>query len=176
MELLPTGKPMSAERATEIGLVWKLVEPDELQAEAWAWARTLTEAAPLAQRATKGEVARRTADMGWIESVRLRRDHARRRGQCSRTRPKVLGHGARSAQALTGRAAGHACDLAALSAVQHKCELIAGERPPVLEIVEFLWGQQGMLDRHECLIVADRLEGDVDDTPSSGPASSSCST
>ncbi|MBV9640282.1 MAG: enoyl-CoA hydratase/isomerase family protein [Mycobacteriaceae bacterium] len=70
MELLLTGKPMSAERAMEIGLVWKLVEPDELQAQARAWARTLTEAAPLAQRATK-EVAWRTADMGWIESVRF---------------------------------------------------------------------------------------------------------
>lgn len=70
MELLLTGKPMSAERAKEIGLVWKLVKPHELQAEAWAWARTLTEAAPLAQRATK-EVAWRTADMGWIESVRF---------------------------------------------------------------------------------------------------------
>ncbi|HUO36569.1 MAG TPA: enoyl-CoA hydratase-related protein, partial [Mycobacterium sp.] len=50
--------------------VWKLVEPEELQAEARAWARTLTEAAPLAQRATK-EVAWRTANMGWIESVRF---------------------------------------------------------------------------------------------------------
>ena len=70
MELLLTGKPMDAERAKEIGLVWKLVEPDELQAQALAWARTLTEAAPLAQRATK-EVAWRTADMGWIESVRF---------------------------------------------------------------------------------------------------------
>jgi (E)-benzylidenesuccinyl-CoA hydratase len=50
--------------------VWKLVEPDELQTEARAWARTLTQAAPLAQRATK-EVAWRTADMGWIESVRF---------------------------------------------------------------------------------------------------------
>jgi E-phenylitaconyl-CoA hydratase len=70
MELLLTGKPMSAMRAKEIGLVWRLVEPDELQAEARAWARTLTEAAPLAQRATK-EVAWRTADMGWIESVRF---------------------------------------------------------------------------------------------------------
>ncbi|CAG6939275.1 enoyl-CoA hydratase/isomerase family protein [Mycobacterium avium subsp. paratuberculosis] len=36
MELLLTGKPMSAERAKEIGLVWKLVEPDRLQAEARA--------------------------------------------------------------------------------------------------------------------------------------------
>jgi enoyl-CoA hydratase/carnithine racemase len=61
---------MSAARAKETGLVWKLVEPDELQAEARAWAATLTEAAPLAQRATK-EVAWRTADMGWIESVRF---------------------------------------------------------------------------------------------------------
>jgi E-phenylitaconyl-CoA hydratase len=70
MELLLTGKPMSAQRAKEIGLVWRLVEPDALQQEARAWARTLTEAAPLAQRATK-EVAWRSADMGWIESVRF---------------------------------------------------------------------------------------------------------
>jgi E-phenylitaconyl-CoA hydratase len=70
MELLLTGKPISAERAKEIGLVWKLTEPEALQAEAQAWARILTQAAPLAQRATK-EVAWRTADMGWIESVRF---------------------------------------------------------------------------------------------------------
>lgn len=70
MELLLTGQPMSAHRATEIGLVWRLVEPEDLLAEARGWARTLTAAAPLAQRATK-EVAWRTADMGWIESVRF---------------------------------------------------------------------------------------------------------
>ncbi len=70
MELLLTGKPIGAERAKEIGLVWKLVEPEDLLAEARAWARILTAAAPLAQRATK-EVAWRTADMGWIESVRF---------------------------------------------------------------------------------------------------------
>ncbi len=70
MELLLTGKPMSAERALEVGLVWTLVEPEELAGAARAWAETLTEAAPLAQRATK-EVAWRTADMGWIESVRF---------------------------------------------------------------------------------------------------------
>jgi len=50
--------------------VWKLVEPQDLLTEARSWARVLTEAAPLAQRATK-EVAWRTADMGWIESVRF---------------------------------------------------------------------------------------------------------
>ena len=70
MELLLTGKPMNAQRAKEVGLVWKLVEPQRLQEEARAWAATLTEAAPLAQRATK-EVAWRTADMGWVESVRF---------------------------------------------------------------------------------------------------------
>lgn len=70
MELLLTGRPMSAQRAKEIGLVWKLVEPEDLQEQARDWARTLTAAAPLAQRATK-EVAWRTADMGWIESVRF---------------------------------------------------------------------------------------------------------
>jgi enoyl-CoA hydratase/carnithine racemase len=70
MELLLTGKPISAQRASEIGLVWKLVEPDELQTTARSWARTLTEAAPLAQRATK-EVACRSADMSWIDSVRF---------------------------------------------------------------------------------------------------------
>ncbi|MCG7594384.1 enoyl-CoA hydratase/isomerase family protein [Mycobacterium sp. PSTR-4-N] len=70
MELLLTGKPMTAERAKDVGLVWKLVEPDELLPAAREWAHTLTAAAPLAQRATK-EVAWRTADMGWIESVRF---------------------------------------------------------------------------------------------------------
>jgi len=70
MELLLTGKPVDAQRAKETGLVWRLVEPDQLQEQAQAWARVLTDAAPLAQRATK-EVAWRTADMGWIESVRF---------------------------------------------------------------------------------------------------------
>jgi hypothetical protein len=49
-------------------------------------------------------------------------------------------------------------------ALQQSCELIGSKRPPVLEIVEFLWGQEGMLDGHECLIVAEWLEGNVDDT------------
>lgn len=70
MELLLTGEPMSAQRAKEIGLVWKLVEPGSLQRTAQDWARTLTKAAPLAQRATK-EVAWRSADMSWIDAVRF---------------------------------------------------------------------------------------------------------
>lgn len=70
MELLLTGAPMSAQRAKEAGLVWKLTEPEQLLAEAEDWARVLTRAAPLAARATK-EVAWRTPDMGWVESVRF---------------------------------------------------------------------------------------------------------
>lgn len=70
MELLLTGKPISAQRAYEVGLVWRLVEPADLQDEARSWAQALTEAAPLAQRATK-EVAWRSAEMGWIEAVRF---------------------------------------------------------------------------------------------------------
>jgi E-phenylitaconyl-CoA hydratase len=70
MELLLTGAPMSAQRAKEVGLVWKLTEPDALLAEAGDWARVLARAAPLAARATK-EVAWRTPDMGWVESVRF---------------------------------------------------------------------------------------------------------
>ncbi len=56
MELLLTGKPVSAERAKEMGLVWRLVEPEDLQDTARAWARTLTEAAPLAQSSDQVEV------------------------------------------------------------------------------------------------------------------------
>lgn len=70
MELLLSGQPMSAERAHEIGLIWRLTEHDDLLNEARVWADTLVAAAPLAQRATK-EVAWRTADMGWIEAVRF---------------------------------------------------------------------------------------------------------
>jgi len=70
MELLLTGKPMSAARAHEIGLVWRVVDHDDLLSEAKAWAQTLTAAAPLAQRATK-EVAWRSREMGWTEAVRF---------------------------------------------------------------------------------------------------------
>ncbi|OBY32841.1 enoyl-CoA hydratase/isomerase family protein [Mycolicibacter kumamotonensis] len=70
MELLLTGEPMTAQRAKEIGLVWKVVEPADLQQTARSWARTLAKAAPLAQRATK-EVAWRTGDMSWIDAVRF---------------------------------------------------------------------------------------------------------
>ena len=87
MELLLTGKPISARNVPRKS-AWcgSWSSPTTCSAEARAWAWTLTEAAPLAQRATK-EVAWRTADMGWIESVRfgevmrkVGRDRGRGRG------------------------------------------------------------------------------------------------
>ena len=70
MELLMIGEPIDAERAKEMGLAWKVVPHDELMAEARALGDRLVKSAPIATRAVK-EVATRTRDMGWIESVRF---------------------------------------------------------------------------------------------------------
>ncbi len=70
MELLLTGQPIDAERAKDAGLVWRITDSDDLMDNARAWATTLTEAAPLAQRATK-EVAWRSRELGWTEAVRF---------------------------------------------------------------------------------------------------------
>lgn len=70
MELLLTGEPIDAQRALDIGLVWRVVPHDELMAEARTLADRLCRAAPLAARTTK-EVAVRTRDMGWTEAVRF---------------------------------------------------------------------------------------------------------
>ena len=70
MELLMIGEPVSAERAKEMGLVWKVVPHDDLMAEAHALAERLVASAPLASRVVK-EVATSTRDMGWTESVRF---------------------------------------------------------------------------------------------------------
>ena len=56
MELLLTGDPVDAERARELGLVSRVVAPDELIAEAHAVARTVASRAPLALAATKRAV------------------------------------------------------------------------------------------------------------------------
>jgi enoyl-CoA hydratase/carnithine racemase len=70
MELLLLGEPISAQRALEIGLVWKVVPHDALMDEAHALADRLCAAAPLAQRAIK-EVAWRTRNMSFQEAVRF---------------------------------------------------------------------------------------------------------
>jgi len=70
MELLLIGEPIDAQRALEMGLVWKVVEHDSLMDEANALADRLVKSAPIASRVVK-EVATRTQDMGWIDAVRF---------------------------------------------------------------------------------------------------------
>jgi len=70
MELLMIGEPVDAERAREMGLVWKVVEHDELMSEAHTLAKRLVASAPLATRVVK-EVATRSREMGWTEAVRF---------------------------------------------------------------------------------------------------------
>lgn len=70
MELLLTGDPVDAERAHDMGLVWKVVPHDELMDEARTLADRLCKAAPLATRAVK-EVAWRARSMSWTDAVRF---------------------------------------------------------------------------------------------------------
>ncbi len=70
MELLLTGDTIDAERAAAMGLVWRVVDHDQLLVEARTLADRLCRGAPLAVRATK-EVARRTPAMAWTEAVRF---------------------------------------------------------------------------------------------------------
>ncbi len=70
MELLLIGDRVDAERAKEMGLVWKVVPHDDLMTEADALAARLLRAAPLAVRATK-EIARRGLDTNLVDAVRF---------------------------------------------------------------------------------------------------------
>ena len=70
MELLLIGDRVDAERAKEMGLVWKVVAHDSLMVEAHQLAQRLLKAAPLAARATK-EIARRGQDLSLVEAVRF---------------------------------------------------------------------------------------------------------
>ena len=70
MELLLIGDRVDAERAREMGLVWKVVPHDDLMDEARALAQRLLKAAPLAARATK-EIARRGLDNDLVGAVRF---------------------------------------------------------------------------------------------------------
>ncbi len=70
MELLLIGEAVDAERAKDMGLVWRVVPPDDLMTEARQLAERLCKSAPIAVRTTK-EVAVRTRSLPWIESVRF---------------------------------------------------------------------------------------------------------
>jgi enoyl-CoA hydratase/carnithine racemase len=56
MEVLLTGEAISAERAYEMGIVNKVVAPDELAKEARVWAERILDQAPLAIQAVKRSV------------------------------------------------------------------------------------------------------------------------
>ena len=70
MELLLTGERIDAERAREMGLVWKVVPHETLLDEAQALAGRLLAGAPLAQRVMK-EMAMRTRHMPTLEAIRF---------------------------------------------------------------------------------------------------------
>lgn len=70
MELLLLGERVDADRAKEMGLVWKVVPHDELMAEAKTLAERLLKPAPLAIRATK-EVASRGQEVPFMEAIRF---------------------------------------------------------------------------------------------------------
>jgi enoyl-CoA hydratase/carnithine racemase len=70
MELLLLGDRVSAERAKEMGLVWKVVPHDALMTEARGLAERLLKPAPLAMRATK-EVAARGQELPFVQAIRF---------------------------------------------------------------------------------------------------------
>ena len=70
MELLLTGERVDAERARQMGLVWRVVPHDDLLDEARALAERLVAGAPLAQRAMK-EVAARAHGLPPLEAIRF---------------------------------------------------------------------------------------------------------
>jgi enoyl-CoA hydratase len=63
MEILLTGKPISAQRAYEIGLVNRLAEPEALMETALAFAAEILEGAPLSVRAAR-ETVMLSTEMG----------------------------------------------------------------------------------------------------------------
>ena len=70
MELLLVGERVDADRAREMGLVWKVVPHDSLMDEARSLAERLCRSAPLAVRATK-EVAWRGQELPWVDAIRF---------------------------------------------------------------------------------------------------------
>ncbi len=68
MEIVLTGKPISAQRAYEIGLVNRLCEPDQLMATAYALAHEVLEGAPLSVAAARATVMLAT-EMGRAEAL-----------------------------------------------------------------------------------------------------------
>ncbi|MFH0913774.1 MAG: enoyl-CoA hydratase-related protein [Chloroflexota bacterium] len=72
-ELLLLGKPIDAQEAYRIGLVNKVVPPDQLMPTAKEWAQALCEVGPVAVRKTKEAMLRGTS-MSLDEGLRLEND------------------------------------------------------------------------------------------------------
>jgi enoyl-CoA hydratase len=72
MEIVLTGKPISAQRAYEIGLVNRLAEPDGLMAAALALAADILDGAPLSVRAAR-ETVMLSTEMGRGPALRAAR-------------------------------------------------------------------------------------------------------
>ncbi|MGB8365960.1 MAG: enoyl-CoA hydratase-related protein [Rhizomicrobium sp.] len=72
MEIVLTGKPISAQRAYEIGLVNRLAEPDGLMAAALALAADILEGAPLSVLAAR-EMVMLSTEMGRSAALRAAR-------------------------------------------------------------------------------------------------------
>jgi enoyl-CoA hydratase len=72
MEIVLTGKPISAQRAYEIGLVNRLVEPDGLMAAALALATEILDGAPLSVMAAR-EMVMLSTEMGRSSALRAAR-------------------------------------------------------------------------------------------------------
>jgi enoyl-CoA hydratase len=72
MEIVLTGKPISAQRAYEIGLVNRLAEPDQLVAAALALAAEILEGAPLSVHAAR-EMVMLSTEMGRSAALRAAR-------------------------------------------------------------------------------------------------------
>ena len=70
LELLLTGDRVDAGRALEMGLVHRVVPPEQVKSEAEGLARRLCRNGPVAVRCTK-EVAVRSLDMPFVEAVRM---------------------------------------------------------------------------------------------------------
>jgi enoyl-CoA hydratase len=92
MEIVLTGRPITAQRAYEIGLVNQLVEPGALMAAAIALAKEVLEGAPLSVKAAR-------------ESVMLATEMGRSRPPVPRTRSPTTARTRRKAHAPSPRSA-----------------------------------------------------------------------
>jgi enoyl-CoA hydratase len=91
MEIVLTGKPISAQRAYEIGLVNRLVEPDALMAAALALATEILDGAPLSVMAAR-EMVMLSTEMGRSAALRAARQGSERvyRSEDAQEGPKAF--------------------------------------------------------------------------------------